>query len=156
LGDFAPRGTEFRYGLAKVSATIPQAAAEMGVPVAQIRAWLRNGAPVARPGQRGRGHAALVDVAALQTWLRSREPLEESHRAIARDLVGDMAAIVVARWRARSDPQKLRDAGVVVAEFATLADAVHERLGLPALSSDEWPLEIKQMCSALNNFRELR
>jgi len=132
------------------------------VSVARVRGWLREGAPVVRPGQRGRGHAALVDPAALTAWLQARESSNRTlasdldHRDLARRLVADIAAIKVAAYRARSDPGKLRDAGSVVAEFATLAQAVHERLGLPPPSPDDWPAEIKQICSALNNFRELR
>jgi len=100
----------------------------------------------------------MVDVAELAAWLQAREqaPAEEHYRTLARDLVADIAAVVVGRWRARTDPGKLRDAGAVVAEFSTLADAVHERLGLPVLSPEEWPLEIKQIVSALNNFRQAR
>lgn len=140
------------------AATIPQAAGAMGVSVARVRAWVRDGAPVVRPGHRGRGHAALVDVPALAAWLHARElaPIEESHRALACALVADIAAVVIARWRARTDPAKLRDAGAVVTEFEALAAAVHERLGLPELSPEDFPAEIKQIVEGLRHFREPR
>jgi phage terminase Nu1 subunit (DNA packaging protein) len=138
--------------------TVPQAAAAMGVTCAQVRNWLHEGAPVARAGQRGRGHAALVDVAELTTWLRARErvPSEESHRQLAADLVADVAAVLIAGWRARTDPAKLRDAGRVVSEFAILAASVHARLGLPELTPADWPADIQQIVAGLQNFRQLR
>lgn len=140
------------------AATILQAASQMGVPVARVRGWLRAGAPILRPGQRGRGHAALVDVEALEAWLQSREqaPAEEHYRAIARNLVADIAAVVIGRWRARTDPGKLRDAGAVVAEFEALAAVVHERLGLPELPPDDFPASIKQIVEWSQHFRQSR
>lgn len=143
---------------ASCAATIPQAAGLMGVPVARVRAWVRGGAPVVRQGHRGRGHAALVDVNALAAWVQTREryPIEEAHRAIARDMVADMAAVVIARWRARTDPGKVRDAAAVVTEFEALAAVVHERLGLPELSPEDFPAEIKQIVEGLRHFREPR
>ena len=46
----------------------PQAARELGRHPATVSRWLAAGAPVVRPGRRGRGGSALVDVEQLRQW----------------------------------------------------------------------------------------
>ena len=50
---------------------IDQAAAELSVSVPTLRRWLRDGAPVARSGRRGRGCRTLLDVEAVRAWRRA-------------------------------------------------------------------------------------
>ena len=47
------------------------AATELGVAPGTLRRWIREGAPVARQGARGRGRQTLVCVADIDTWRRS-------------------------------------------------------------------------------------
>lgn len=44
------------------------AAAELKIGEATLRRWIAQGAPVSRRGTRGRGRAALVNVAAIRAW----------------------------------------------------------------------------------------
>jgi hypothetical protein len=73
---------------------IADAAAVLGVPVGTLRRWCREGAPVARPGRRGRGHALLVDPAAVLAWraadTRAATALEIA--AVIPELLADAAA----------------------------------------------------------------
>ena len=48
------------------------AARELGVAERTLRDWIAAGAPVARPGRRGRGGSALFDVRAVAAWRRRR------------------------------------------------------------------------------------
>ena len=51
-----------------MAAPFRQAAQELQVHPATLRRWLREGAPQVRRGRRGKGGAALIDVAAIRAW----------------------------------------------------------------------------------------
>lgn len=53
---------------------IQPAARELGVGTATLRRWMRDGAPVARRGGRGRGRAALIDPESIRAWQAQRKP----------------------------------------------------------------------------------
>lgn len=80
---------------------VDAAARVLGVPVGTVRRWIRDGAPVARRGRRGRGHAVLVDPEAVTRWREAVEQgecaavLAELEHAIP-SLVADAALQVLA------------------------------------------------------------
>lgn len=58
--------------------TLARAARELGKSESTLRAWVRRGAPTARPGEAGRGRGALVVVQDLERWRakQAAQPLE--------------------------------------------------------------------------------
>ncbi len=51
---------------------LAEAAKVLGTSVPTLHRWIASGAPVARAGRRGRGHAALVDPDAVAAWRRAQ------------------------------------------------------------------------------------
>ena len=45
-----------------------EAAAALNISPGTLRRWIRDGAPVAHRGRRGRGHALLLDAEAVRAW----------------------------------------------------------------------------------------
>lgn len=73
---------------------IEQAAAELGVSVPTLRRWMRQGAPVAARGRRGRGHVALIDPAEVRAWQARRGPTDDAGQLLA-DLQRDAPGLAV-------------------------------------------------------------
>lgn len=71
---------------------VPQAAAALDLSVVQLRRLLRQGAPVARRGARGRGRATLVDVQAVRAWRASQHVTLAAASAAIPDVLADALA----------------------------------------------------------------
>lgn len=93
---------------------IADAAAALGVHPATLRRWLRQGAPQARSGRRGRGGAALVDVDAVALW---RQPAQQHDPALVfASEIPELVAEAMMEAHCRIDgPDKRRAAGYLAA-----------------------------------------
>ena len=107
---------------------VAAAAAELGVSERQLRRWLRDGAPQARRGGRGRGRAALVDPAAIDAWRRQGEA-EAALRALAGEVPELVASAVFEAHRMTEGPHKRALAGALSAAWYLATLALLERLG---------------------------
>lgn len=67
---------------------IADAARELGVSVPTLKRWLRQGAPVAHRGRRGRGCRTLVDPAAIRAWRQAQDADHAQAEAALRTLAG--------------------------------------------------------------------
>src|SRR5690606_32463639 len=67
---------------------IPAAAAQLGVSTPTLKRWLRQGAPVARRGRRGRGCRTLIDPEAIRAWRRAQDADHAQVEAVLRALAG--------------------------------------------------------------------
>jgi hypothetical protein len=109
------------------SLTIDAAAVAMNQKPATVRGWIAHGAPVVRRGARGRGHATLVDPAALDVWRRSdgadRILLEFAARVPA--LLADVAYDT---FLVTSGPHKRASAGSLVAAWYSSTNALLDDL----------------------------
>ena len=90
--------------------TIEVAAGELGVGVKTLRRMLREGAPQARVGRRGRGRRALLDVNAIAAWRASRNGTAGEPNCAALEVLAAQIPDILAdaAWRAfgfvESDP----------------------------------------------------
>ena len=113
------------------------AAAELGVSVPTLRRWLRQGAPVAHRGRRGRGGRALVDVRAVRAWLGSSEA--GAHRdleVLAAELPELVAGAVAESFARLENVNKRQVAGVLAGTWLLVVYALLDRIrrdvpGLP-------------------------
>lgn len=62
---------------------LPAAARELGVSVPTLRRWLRQGAPQAARGRRGRGHAATIDPEQVRAWRAGARSGADAGRLLA-------------------------------------------------------------------------
>lgn len=106
---------------------VPQAAKALGVHVQTLRRWLREGAPQARRGQRGRGGGALVDPAAVEAW-RRQDGLQDALLAIAGDAPEIVATAMHEAHRMIEGPDKARAAGYLAGAWLVTTDAFLDRL----------------------------
>lgn len=109
---------------------VEQAAAAMDTPVGTFRRWMRRtDFPVVRAGQRGRGHAALVDVAKVREW-RARVAAAPAGGAglQAEELPGVLGQAFAEAFRKVEGPDKRRTAGLLAASWHTVATNLLEIL----------------------------
>lgn len=125
---------------------VATAAAELGVPPGTVRRWVREGAPVAQRGRRGRGQALLVDPEAIRGWRLAGE-----RQQIALELAGQIPEIL-ARAAAESlqlaqGLDKHRLAGILAGAWYLGASAVLDHLrgtcaAVPLAEAIPEPVEI--------------
>jgi hypothetical protein len=129
--------------------TIGVAALELGVTVRQLQYDIREGAPVARPGRRGRGHVALFDVDALRTWRDSCATAIAVDRLVA--IAGEIPELVAGEmWRefvSTEGPHKRALAGTLVGTWYRVTCSLCERLQLRVPEPDRkmWPAKINTL-----------
>lgn len=113
----------------KFKATLPiaAAAAAAGVSAPTLRRWIAAGAPVARRGRRGRGGAALIDVAAIEAW-RGTGASTDALRAFAGEVPQLVADAVDETFRELVGPHKRSSAGPLAACWFQVASALLDRL----------------------------
>lgn len=106
---------------------VPEAAEALGVAESTLRRWLREGAPQARRGRRGRGRAALVDVQAVRAWRRA-EGGEDALRALAGEIPELLAGAMHQAFTLSDGPHKKALAGALAGAWYLAATAVTDRL----------------------------
>lgn len=116
---------------------LPEAARALGLSTRQLERDIVAGAPVARRGSRGRGHATLVDVVALEAWRRSRD---DRLRMYAAELPELIAGAVWAAFVAETGPHKRALAGALASAWYQVSTAALDRArrdvpDLPELSA---------------------
>lgn len=123
--------------------TVDAAARELGVSVVTLRRWLARGAPH-RPGRRGRGHAALVDVGAVRAW-RQANDRDTALLELAQAVPGVLARATAEAFRQIEGPDKRRMAGVLAGLWYVLTTAMLDRLSpaVPELAHE--PPEIERL-----------
>lgn len=107
--------------------TLPEAAHHLGIPVGTLRRWVREGCPVVLRGHRGRGHACMVDVEAVQRWRESSTP-NALLLEIAAALPDVLARAMVEAWKQIDGTDKRRLAGVLAGSWYVAASEVLDYL----------------------------
>ena len=127
-------------------------AAELGLSVRQLRYAVRQGAPVARRGHKGRGGATLVVPAAISAWMQERGDYTavQARWKIAREFERTLAESLVLLVRNEDGPHKRALARSHVLTFEFTANRQRSQLGLPPLERCEWPACISQMAKTVS------
>jgi hypothetical protein len=137
-------GTE----MATAPVTVSLAAAEFGVTAACVRGWLRAGAPCVEPGSAGRGHGAIVRVAALAAWRARRLGLVESTEACLMERIAG-AFLDVLRRDGGQDMPLHRSLGIPAPKAAALLLAAYQRAhrAVTGCDAERLPPEIETIVS---------
>ena len=132
--------------------TLSVCAAELGLTVRQLRYAVRQGAPVARRGHKGRGGATLVVPAAISAWMQERGDYTavQARWKIAREFERTLAESLVLLVRNEDGPHKRALARSHVLTFEFTANRQRSQLGLPPLERCEWPACISQMAKTVS------
>jgi len=127
-------------------------AVALGLTVRQLRYAVRQGAPVARRGHKGRGGATLVVPAAISAWMQERGDYSavQARWKIARDFERNLAESLVLLVRNEDGPHKRALARSHVLTFEFTANRQRSQLGLPPLERCEWPACISQMAKTVS------
>ena len=127
-------------------------AVALGLTVRQLRYAVRQGAPVARRGHKGRGGATLVEPAAISAWMQERGDYAavQARWRIARDFERNLAESLVLLVRNEDGPHKRALARSHVLTFEFTANRQRSQLGLPPLERCEWPACISQMAKTVS------
>ena len=131
----------------KTAVTLSACAAELGLTVRQLRYAVRQGAPVAHRGRKGRGGATLVEPAAISAWMQERGDYSavQARWRIAREFERNLAESLVLLVRNEDGPHKRALARSHVLTFEFTANRCRSELGLPPLERCEWPACIDQI-----------
>jgi len=118
---------------------IAEAARELRVRPGTLRRWIRQGAPVAQRGCRGRGHALLVDVSAVKAW-HGADARDGALLQIAAAIPEILAATTIQTLQDAQGVDKRKLAGILAASWYLSATATLDRLrelcaGIPEISS---------------------
>lgn len=111
---------------------VAEAADALSVSASTLWRWLREGAPVARRGRRGRGSVTvLLDVEAIRAW-RAQADGATAGNALGVLLVELPELVAAAAWEthvAATGPHKRQVAGELAAMAYRLLWAISDRLG---------------------------
>jgi hypothetical protein len=108
---------------------IPEAAVRLNVAPGTLRRWVREGAPVALRGARGRGRLTLVDVRAVTAW-RHQKTAEDVLRVLAGELPALLADAVFETFTMVEGPTKRHAAGVLAGAWYVATTAAIDRIRL--------------------------
>ena len=113
---------------------LAEAAQALGVRQGTLRRWIRQGCPVASRGRRGRGHAVLLDPAAVRQWREAGER-ERIFLELAAAVPHVLAHAAAKSFRLAEGLDKRRLAGALAATWYVSASAVldHLRQQCPAV-----------------------
>ena len=151
--------------ISPVLMTIAELAVAVDESLQTMRYLQQLGMPCARPGGKGRGHAALYDLGVVQAWLADREltfpsagksdgnkPAQVAQVSADPDAFAQawefdriLALALYAPWVVRTDPGKDRDACNIVMAFMAGSQRMRQIHGLPPISAADIPDSIKQM-----------
>lgn len=106
---------------------IGAAAQRLGISRKRLEGLVRKGAPVARKGTRGRGHAALIDADAVRAW-RAASSGEKVILELWADLPQVWAKAIADAHRQAEGVNKARLAGVLAASYYTISAATFDYL----------------------------
>jgi hypothetical protein len=108
---------------------VTAAAHSLGISVPTLRRWLRQGAPQARRGRRGRGGDALVDPAAVRAWRASCAVVEHADlEVLAGELPELVGRAVAEAFAAVEGPHKRAAAGVLAGAWYVVTTKLLDRL----------------------------
>lgn len=123
------------------------AAQALGIPQGTLRRWMREGCPVAARGRRGRGHAVLLDPAAVRQWREAGER-ERIYLELAGAVPAVLAEAAAESLRQAQGLDKKRLAGTLAASWylGTTAVLDHMREQCPAVPDvTDVPEQIEQL-----------
>lgn len=127
----------------KTALNLVDAARALGVAPVTLRRMIAAGAPVARPGRRGRGGEALLDPAAVKAWQASRGATRDQAgeadalRAALSRLPQRIAALADAQFQDAEGPHKRQLAGEIAAFAYRVLFALEDVAGIPTVELDE-------------------
>ncbi len=132
--------------LASSVVSVSEAAQHFGVDAVTIRRWLMAGCPCVRPGHRGPGRGALVDLEQVALWrgnssVVGEAPVEEIVQRIASALCG---ALTEGHADIRAGIDRASCAAVLLSAF----DACSRTFG-KTYRFDQLPLAIRTLLSEL-------
>lgn len=123
------RGVCPRKGAPVTGLPIHAAAEELGVSVATLRRWMREGCPVASRGRRGRGCRTMINPVAVRAWHRAQGG-EDALTSFAGRVPQMLADAVAETFRLATGPYKRQAAGVLAGGWylsaTRLLDALRE------------------------------
>lgn len=128
--------------------TINEAAAALETRPGTVRRWIREGCPVARPGRRGRGHAAKVSLPAVRAWRDAQRADEKLAVELATTLPLVLGEAAYSGWRQIEGADKRRSAGLLAAAWYLMSSGALDHLRgrfpdaeVPEISSLPEPIE---------------
>lgn len=123
------------------------AASALGLAQGTLRRWVREGCPVVARGRRGRGHAVLIDPAAVLAW-RAAGERERIYLQLAGAVPVVLAEAAAESLRQSQGLDKKRLAGTLAASWylGTTAVLDHMREQCPAVPDvTDVPEQIEQL-----------
>jgi len=102
-------------------ASVGETAKHIGQDAATVRRWIQAGCPVVRPGRRGPGNGAILDLQEVQKWLDARRgPRQEPNPD---EILQRIAAVL---WQGLNQDHVALRAGISRADAAACLVAVFD------------------------------
>jgi len=120
---------------------IAAAARALGIRPGTLRRWMREGCPVASRGQRGRGHAVLVDPEAVRTW-RAADQRDQVLLELAGDVPRLLAAAIDDAYRQAQGIDKRKLGEILAATWFVGANALLDHLRARCAAVPQLPPEL--------------
>jgi len=130
-------------------------AAALGISPATLRRWLRQGAPQARKGRRGRGGGAELDPRAIAAW-RSSDHATVPACVLAAELPEILADSIWAVFVDVPDADKRRVASALAAAWYAATCAIRDRLATVDPSIPETDVLPEKIDHLMRHFRRDR
>ena len=107
---------------------LEQTCAQLDISPATLQRWIRQGAPQAKRGRRGRGGMALFDPAAIAAW-RRREGGGDALTVLAGEVSEIVADAVYLSFRLADGAHKRPSADMMAATWYTVTTAILDHIG---------------------------
>lgn len=107
---------------------LEQTCAALDISPPTLQRWIRQGAPQAKPGRRGRGGMALFDPAAIAAW-RRREGGGDALTVLAGELSEIVADAVYLSFRLADGSHKRPSADMMAATWYVVTSAILDHIG---------------------------